>query len=112
MIPKNGSNWLISHSRLEIGNLLGMLSFKIDNKFHFRITNYATTSTEESVLIIGGITNGSPGTNGRIISTIAEYKNGSWKNVGNLAQARDSHSAITLGSVTMIVGGAPNSGSS
>ena len=27
-------------------------------------------------------------------------------------QARDSHGAITLGSLTMIVGGAPNSGSS
>ena len=89
-----------------------MLSFKIDNKFHFRITNYATTSTEESVLIIGGITNGSPGTNGRIISTIAEYKNGSWKNVGNLAQARNSHGAITSGPFTIIVGGNAYSGSS
>ena len=82
-----------------------ILSFKIDDKLHFRIGFYATASTDESVLIIGGFTgyggNGSP----NIISTIAEYKNGSWKNIGNLAQARYVHGAITSGSVTMIVDG-------
>ena len=44
-------------------------------------------------------------------STIAEYKDGIWKNVGNPAQARSYHGAITPGSVTMVVGGSPNSGS-
>ena len=83
-----------------------ILSFKIDDKLHFRIGFYATASTDESVLIIGG------GTYDDIISIIAEYKNGSWKNIGNLAQARDSHGAITSGSVTMILGGYSRSGSS
>ena len=59
-------------------------------------------------MIIGGNTSGIP----EIISTVAEYKNGSWKNIGNLAQARDGHGAITSGSVTMIVGGDPNTRSS
>ena len=72
----------------------------------FRISHYATASTSESVLIIGGYTSGSPS----FSSTIAEYKNGSWKNVGNLAKARYSHGAITSGSVTMVVGGWSNNG--
>ena len=39
--------------------------------------------------------------------TIAEYKDGIWSNVGNLAQARYSHGAITSGSTTLVVGGYP-----
>ena len=53
------------------------------------------------MLIIGGYTAGSP----MYSSTIAEYKDGNWKNVGNLAQARYGHGAITSGSITMVVGG-------
>ena len=75
--------------------------FHKKNSFHFRISWYATASTTESVLIIGGWTNGSP----NFSSTIAEYKNGSWKILGNLAQARYGHGAITSGSITMVVGG-------
>ena len=56
---------------------------------------------------MGGYTNGSPS----YTSTIAEYKDGIWKAVGNLAQARRYHGAITSGSTTMVVGGSPNSGS-
>ena len=73
-------------------------------KYIFRISAYATASTDESVLIIGGYTGGSPSR----ISTIAEYKDGNWKNVGNLAQARYGHGAITSGSVTMVAGGYSN----
>ena len=73
----------------------------------FRISYYATASTDESVYIIGGYTDGSPDR----ISTIAEYKDGNWKTeIGNLAQARRMHSAITSGSTTMVVGGYPISG--
>jgi len=65
-------------------------------------------------LIIGGYTEGSldMGESPRRISTIAEYKDGNWKNIGNLAQARSGHRAITSGSVIMIVGGKSNSKSS
>ena len=44
-------------------------------------------------------------------STIAEYKDGSWKHAGNLAQAKRNLGAITSGSITMIVGGLPGSDS-
>ena len=76
------------------------------NSFIFRISHYATASTDESVYIIGGYIAGSPS----YTSTIAEYKDGDWKNVGNLAQGRHAHGAITSGSTTMVVGGIPNSG--
>ena len=72
-----------------------------------RISYYATASTIESVLIIGGLIGSPPSYS----STIAEYKDGSWKNIGNLAQARHGLGAITSGSVTMVVGGYPISGS-
>ena len=74
----------------------------------FSISCYTTASTDESVYIIGGYTNGSPS----YISTIAEYKDGDWKNVGNLRQGRHRHGAITSGPTTMVVGGYPNGGSS
>lgn len=57
---------------------------------------------------MGGNTGGSP----TRTSTIAQYKDGSWKNIGNLAQARQTHGAITSTSITIVVGGYPNSGSS
>ena len=70
--------------------------------------SYATASTSESVLIIGGYTCGNPPKT----SIVAEYKNGNWKNVGNLTKAKEGHGAITSGSITMVVGGDTYSGSS
>ena len=55
------------------------------------------------MLIIGGFTSGSPNS----ISTIAEYKDGNWNEVGNMAGGRYSHGSITSRSTTMIVGGQP-----
>ena len=77
----------------------------------FRISHYATASTDESVFVIGGY-NGTPNGSNTYTSTIAEYKNGGWKSVGNLAQARHYHGAIASGSITMVVGGFPTGGSS
>jgi len=50
-------------------------------------------------LVIGGFTDGSPSR----ASTIAEYKDSKWQNVGNLAQAQYGYGAITSRSVTMVV---------
>ena len=74
----------------------------------FRISYYATASTDESVYIIGGFTAGSP----HRITTIAEYKDGNWKTAGNLAQARYNHGAIASGYTSMVVGGFAISGAS
>ena len=75
---------------------------------YFRIARYATVKTDESVLIIGGYTAGSPDRT----TIIAEYRNDVWSNIGNFVQLRDTHGAVILGSTIMIVGGWPKSGSS
>jgi len=68
-----------------------------------QISMYGTTSTKESVYIIGGFTNVS--SEGLRTSIIAEYRDDKWNIVGNLKQARQAHGAITSGSLTMIIGG-------
>ena len=83
-----------------------MFSKTYRNDLIFRISHYAVASTDESVYIIGGYTAASS----YYTSTIAEYKDGDWRNVGSFAQGRGFHGAITSGSITMVVGGYPNSG--
>ena len=74
----------------------------------FRIAFFATVSTDDSVYVIGGFT-GHPTEDGYAppmkSSVIAEYRDGSWNNIGNFVQGRDVHGAILLGSSIMIVGG-------
>ena len=73
----------------------------------FSIAYYATTSTKESVYILGGFNNDL--NTSRSTSIIAEYKNGQWFNVGNLSQIKYGHGAITFdhysGAITMVLGG-------
>ena len=38
-------------------------------------------------------------------TTIAEYRDGSWSNIGNLLRKRGYHSAIKSGSDIMVIGG-------
>ena len=75
-----------------------------------RISYYATTSTEESVYIIGGWTADS--SNGYRTPIIAEYKNDQWYNVGNLKQSRHAPGAIMSGLLTMVIGGSSTDGQS
>ena len=64
----------------------------------FSISHYASVSTQTSVLIIGGWSNGYE-------SSIVEYEDDKWTVIGNLKQARDKHQAILIGSLVMIIGG-------
>ena len=52
---------------------------------------------------MGGFTNES--SEGLRTSIIAEYRDDEWNNVGSLKKARQAHTAITSGSLTMIIGG-------
>jgi len=71
-----------------------------------RIFKYATTSTEESVYVIGGLTEWDTYFSYRPHSSIvAKYSNGIWTNVGSLKQGRYGHGAITTEGMTMIIGG-------
>ena len=74
--------------------------------FNLRILSYATASTDDSVYIIGGKTSGRLPRDSRT-ATIAQFIDGNWNNVGQLAQARSGIRAITLESTTLIVGGTP-----
>ena len=65
----------------------------------FSISNYASVSTQTSILIIGGWSDGS------LTSSIVEYKDDKWTVIGNLKQARYGHQAISIGSLVMIIGG-------
>ena len=69
------------------------------SQWKFRIGMYATTSTDSSVFIIGGFSGSS------VLSTVAEYKNGEWKKIGDLTQPRASSVAFNVGSSIKIMGG-------
>ena len=60
---------------------------------------YSSTATEEAAYIIGG-SHGSD-----YSTTIAEFKNGQWRKLGDLTQGRQVHGSISIGRQTMIVGG-------
>ena len=65
----------------------------------FRISHYATASTNIAAYIIGGY----DGSNQ--VSTIAEFKNNNWQNIGNLKEPKEGLSAIFHDGEHMIVGG-------
>ena len=65
----------------------------------FRISGYATISTQTSVFIIGGWNRI------ELSSIIAEFSDYQWSHFGNLQTARNDHSAISVGSLTFIIGG-------
>ena len=70
----------------------------------FRISNYATASTNIAAYVIGGL-------NGyNQVSTIAEFKNNNWQNIGNLNEPKNCLSAIFHNGEYMIVGGNVDSG--
>ena len=69
-----------------------------------RISHYATASTNIAAYIIGGW-NGS-----KKVSTIAEFKNNNWRNIGNLNEPKEGLSAIFHNGEYMIVGGNVDSG--
>ena len=104
---KNGTKWRTIHSVLETGEYSYSWKFLLKSFFVFSISHYATTSTKESVYIIGGQ---HYETRGRS-SIIAEYRNAKWY-AGNLNQSRDGHGAITSGSLTMVIGGSSADGKS
>ena len=60
------------------------------------MTHYSTTSTSKAAYLIGGA---------QTKELIAEFKNDSWRQLGNLTKGRYKHGSITLGTEAMIIGG-------
>ena len=104
ILDYNSKQWNVAADYpFSSGDRLYSFLFIFDLFITFSIAYYATTSTEESVYIIGGYTDDS--STGRRTPIIAEYKNDQWFNVGNLHQSRNYHGVITSGGLTMVVGG-------
>ena len=66
-----------------------------------RIYAYATVSTDQGVLVIGGRDHGPE----HETTIVAEFRDGNWNNIGNLARKRAYHNAIKSGSEIMVIGG-------
>ena len=80
--------------------------YPFDLILYFSISRYATTSTEESVYIIGGDINESPWRS----PTIAKYSDGIWTKPGSMVMGRIAHGAITIEERIIIIGGLPQRG--
>ena len=78
------------------------------NVYLFRIRNYATAYTKNSVYIIGGRQNdyGYYPKNRQMTAIIAQYNNDKWTEVGKLEKPRENHAAITVDGITTVLGGA------
>ena len=64
-----------------------------------RISYYATASTDSAAYIIGGYLRTES------VSTIAEYKNNIWRNIGDLKEPKSSMSSILYNGEYLLVGG-------
>ena len=62
-----------------------------------RIAYYSTTHTSDTVYIIGGVVTE---------NLVAEFYNNQWRRLGGLNKGRYRHGSISIGSETMIIGGA------
>ena len=69
-----------------------------------KIYIYSTAATDEAAYIIGGSDGSS------YSQTIAEFRNGQWRKLGDLTQGRYWQASISIGHQTMVVGGYTTSG--
>ena len=72
--------------------------------------NYGIVSRGSHIIIFGGRCDGS--NDAASTSKIVKYDNNNeWTLVGNLQADRSAHQAISIGSLTMILGGSPTDAS-
>ena len=97
----NGDRFIftIIFYHLSCKHLLQVNFDQFDLISYFRVSHYATTSTDTSVYIIGGWTGSS------YSSKIAKYSDGFWSEPGRLKRARNGHGAITIEKIRIIIGG-------
>ena len=77
------------------------LGFFLSGNFSFRISAYATVTTSQGAMIIGGY-------NGKeSVTTIADYTGNAsgWTQIGDLHIARNGHRAIVNVDQVFVVGG-------
>ena len=88
----------VSFILYQFPNILEILQIPIIIFSH--IYAYSTASTSQAAYIIGGRFQYG------YQDIIAEFKNGSWRQIGRLVKERGYHGSITLENIVMIIGGA------
>ena len=86
--------------RLSVSHTVGAQPKITCKNLWFRIFCYSTASTESAAYFIGGEDVG-----GKYFSTIAEFKDDEWSEIGDLVRARSSPSSIMIGGEVVILGG-------
>ena len=71
-------------------------------KIYFSICGYATVTTSQGALIIGGWGGSDVGT---LSATVACYNNAGWSRLDDLQSTRSFHRAIINGDKVYVVGG-------
>jgi len=71
-------------------------------KIYFSICKYATVTTSQGALIIGGYSDGSD------VATVACYNNAGWSKLDNLQSTRSWHRAMINGDKVYVIGGSGN----
>ena len=77
--------------------------FKPKTYMYFSISHYATVTTSQGALIIGGYCYGCK-PNG-VVATVASYNEDGWKKLDDLQSSREGHRAIVNGDKVFVVGG-------
>ena len=77
--------------------------YKIIYLINYSIRLFATVTTQQGALIIGGYSGGGEG----YVATVACYNNEGWTKLDDLHSKRDNHRAIINGDKIYIVGGQP-----
>ena len=71
-------------------------------KIYFSIYGYATVTTSQGALIIGGYGHGFG------VATVACYNNAGWSRLDDLQSTRGNHRAIINGDKVYVIGGSGN----
>ena len=73
------------------------------SKLYFSISNYATVTTSQGTLIIGGICYKCQFSGP--VATVASYNEDGWKKLDDLQSTRWEHRAIVNGDKVFVIGG-------
>ena len=81
--------------------ILKLKAFFVEFKIYFSLWGYATVTTSQGALIIGGY-------DGSYVATVACYDNAGWSRLDDLQSTREWHRAIINGDKVYVVGGIGN----
>ena len=96
--PKRGMKLLITH--IMIRKFISQPQLSVDFKIYFSIRLFATVTTEQGALIIGGYDD----SDDPDVATVACYNSG-WSRLDDLQSIRRKHRTIINGDKVYVIGG-------